>query len=336
MMERGEARSSRALRAGRAWRAWVALWDHREPPAALAAVRIGIAIVLLYDYAVVWQLGLVEALWSAPPAGFATGGEHGWAAEWLGTGPGSARALWLASVIALVAVATGTLTRVACVAALLLSAQLAQRAPDADRGIDALIRIVLGVLALSRSHAAWSVDAWVLRKLGHPVDAHVPAWPRYLLLIQLIWVYFSGGHNKSGIEWWPQGGLTALANALSDPHFARFDPAWIQPIHPLTRVATAITMGFELSAPLMLVLYYDAATPGRPGRLRRWCQRYRVRWIWIATGLAFHLGIAIALRLGIFPAAMLALYPVLLRPEEIAAAIERARAWARCARSRSG
>lgn len=304
-------------------RAWVALWDRREPATALAAVRIAIALVLLYDYAVIWRLGIVEALWSAPPDGFAIGGAADWSARWLGTGPESAFALWAASVISLIAVVTGTLTRVACVAAALLSAQLAHRAPDADRGVDALIRIVLLVLALSRSHAVWSVDAWVMRALGRPMSPEVPAWPRYLLFAQLIWVYFSGGHNKGGAEWGPFGGFTALANALSDPHFARFDPAWVGAIYPLTRVATAATMAFELGAPLMLLLAHYAATPDQPGRLRRWCNRWRIRWIWIATGVAFHVGIAATMRLGIFPLAMLALYPVLLRPEEIARVFRR-------------
>lgn len=304
----------------RMWRAWVALWDRREPPAALAAVRIALALVLLYDNLVVWRLDLITALWARPPDGYATGGDGLWAARWLGTDGGSAVALWWISTAALIAVATGTLTRAACVVVALVSAQLAHRAPDADRGIDGLVRIVLLVLALSRSHAAWSVDAWVLRRLGRPPPAEVPAWPRYLLLLQLVWVYFSGGHNKTGAEWGPVGGFTALANALADPHFARFDPAWVGPIYPLTRVATAATMAFELSAPLVLLFTYYAATADRPGRLRRWCSRLRLRWIWIGLGVSFHLGIALTLQLGIFPAAMLALYPTLLFPEEIARA----------------
>jgi len=309
----------------RLWRAWVALWDHREPAHALAAVRIAMALVLLYDYAVAWQLDAIEPLWALPPDGYATGGADRWAARWLGTGADSAVALWWISVIGLVAVATGTLTRVACVVVVLVSAQLAHRAPDADRGIDGLIRITLLVLALARSHAVWSVDAWVLRRLGRPPPSDVPAWPRYLLLLQLIWVYFSGGHNKTGAEWGPFGGFTALANTLAEPHLIRFDPAWVSVAYPLTRVATALTMLFELGAPLMLLWTYYAATADRPGRLRRWCNRLRLRWIWIALGVSFHLGIALTLRLGIFPAAMLALYPVLLLPDELQRLLRRLR-----------
>ena len=306
-------------------RAWIALWDRREPATALAAVRIAIAVVLLYDLTMVWRLDLIEPLWAMPPDGYATGGEGRWAARWLGTDAASAVALWSIAVVGLIAVATGTLTRVACVVVALVSAQLAHRAPDADRGIDDLIRVVLIVLALSRSHAVWSVDAWVLRRLGRPMPPEIPAWPRYLLFAQLIWVYFSGGHNKTGEEWGPAGGFTALANALADPHFARFDPAWVGPIYPLTRAATAATMAFELGAPLMLLFTYYAATADRPGRLRRWCNRLRLRWLWIGLGVSFHLGIALTLRLGIFPAAMLALYPVLLLPGEVERLLRRLR-----------
>ena len=303
--------------AARGWRAWVALWDRREDAAALALVRIAVAIVLLHDFMTVWRLDLIDPLWARPPDGFAAG-HDGWATSLVGDGPASAHALWLAAVIALVAIACGAATRVACVGFVLVSAQLGLRAPDTERAIDLLMRITLAILALSRSHARWSVDAWVWRRLGRPLAREVPAWPRYLLLLQLIWVYFSGGINKGGVAWTPAGGFTALANVLADPHFARFDPGWIEVALPLTRVATAVTMMFELGAPAYLVLYHLDRDPDRPGRLRRWARRLRLRWLWIGAGVMFHVGIAVTMRLGMFPWAMMALYPVLLRPEELA------------------
>jgi hypothetical protein len=290
----------------RAWRAWVELWDRREPPTALAMVRIALAIVMLADFATIWRLDLIDALFAPPPAGFAT------ATSWL-----SPFAMWLAATLALVAIAIGLATRVACVVFVAISARLAQLAPDADRGIDTLVRVTFAILALSRCNARWSVDAWLARRLGRPMPAEGFAWPRYLLLLQLVWVYFSGGMNKSGAEWGPLGGFSALANALADPHMARFDPGWVAPIHPLTQLATALTMCFELGAPLYLAFYYFAETRDRPGRLRRVSNRLRLRWVWIGLGVGFHLGIAIGLRLGVFPWGMLALYPVLLRPDEL-------------------
>jgi hypothetical protein len=276
----------------KAWRAWVALWDRREPPTALAMVRIALACVLLVDYLYVWHAGLVGPVWSPPPHGFAVG--H----PWFG-----GDVAWAIATVALVAIACGAATRVACVVFVVASAQLSALTPNGESGLDMLARVTFLILALSQCNARWSVDALVLRRLGRAVPAEVPAWPRYLLLAQLVWVYFSGGMNKSGAEWGPQGGFTALANALSDPHAARFDPAWVGTIYPLTRIATALTMVFELGAPLYLLAY-----------AKGW---RRLRWIWIGLGISFELGIAIGLRLGSFPFGMLALYPVLLVPEEL-------------------
>jgi vitamin K-dependent gamma-carboxylase-like protein len=305
----------------RLWRAWVELWDRREDAAALAAARIGIGLVLLYDFVTIARLDLVEGLWARPPAGFAAEYD-GWAASWLGTGPDAAFALWLAVIIALAAMTVGLATRVACVVFVLVSAQLGHIAPDGERGIDLMLRVIVGILAFSRCNARWSIDAWVWRRLGRPIPQVVPSWPRLLLLAQVVWVYFSGGQNKGGREWFPPG-FGALANTLSDPSYARFGPDWVDTALPLTRVATAVTITFELTAPIYLLLYYFAATPERGGRVRAWCNRVRARWIWMSIGASFHVGIAIVLRLGIFPWGMLALYPVLLLPEEVARIVAR-------------
>ncbi len=296
----------------RAWHAWVDLWDRREDAAALALVRIFVGVVLVYDYVEIARFDLIDALYAPPPDGFGVAYD-GWASA-LGIGP---HGVWLIALLAAIGIATGALTRVSCVVLVLASAQLAHLSPNAERGIDMILRIVAGVLALSRCHARWSIDALVLRRLGRPLAHEVPAWPRLLLLLQLVWIYAGGGLNKGGAAWFPTGGFTALANVLADPHVARFDPGWLASVMPLTRIATALTMLFEFGAPLYLAFYYFAATRERGGRLRSLCNRLRLRWAWIALGLGFHLGIAIGMRLGIFPWGMLALYPVLLRPDEI-------------------
>jgi hypothetical protein len=294
---------------GRAWRAWVELLDRREPATALALVRIAVAIVVLGDLAQVAALGLVDALWSPSPAGLALP-RGGWP-ELLGIG---ARGLYALALASSACIAIGLATRPACVAFVLVSAQLTARQPD--EGIDALLRIVVAILALSRCNARWSIDAWIARRRGKPMPDDVPAWPRYLLLLQIVWVYFSAATNKGGAEWGPNGGFTALGNALADPHTSRFTGAWIATIDPLARVATAATVIFEFAAPLYLAFLYFAATRERAGRLRAWSNRLRLRWCWLALGVAFHVGIAVFLRLGMFPFGMLALYPALLLPSD--------------------
>ena len=273
------------------WTAWVELMDRKEPATALAIVRILMASVLLIDLVQLKIAGLVEPLYARPPDGFA------WGDALL-----AGQTAWLLAVIALALLVTGTATRAACIVYVFASAEMSHLVPDSQSAFDMLSRVTFAILALSQSHAKWSVDAWIANRRGKPFPTEIPAWPRYLLMLQLIWVYFSGGTNKSSGVWGPFEGFTALGNALSDPHAARFGVAWVGTIYPLTRVATVLTMVFELGAPLYLLAY---------------AKRWRARWIWIALGISFEIGIAIGLRLGSFPYGMLSLFPVLLYPEEL-------------------
>jgi hypothetical protein len=305
----------------RALGGWVSFWDRREPATSLALTRILVAAVLLADLLQARVYGLVEAIWGPPPEGLAWGGVGSaapLAARWFGSSTDTAWLLWWSGVVVAVLLCAGAATRVTAILLALIWAQLGNIAPDSDRGIDFMLRGVLLVLAFSPCHARWSVDAWVRRKIGRPFPELVPAWPRYLLFLQVIWVYFSAGHNKTDGAWGPLEGYSALANILTDPHFARFDPAWVGTFYPLLQLATASTMLFELGSPGMLLLTYWSATRERPGRIRRLANLLRLRWLWIVTGVTFHIGIGVTMRLGIFPWGMLALYPVLFHPDELA------------------
>jgi len=325
-----EARGLRRLVGGLrgAFAAWVTFWDRREPATSLALVRILVAVVLLGDLVQAYAYGLVEAIWGPPPEGLGWGGQGNnapLAARWLGASADTAWIVWGTGVISALTLAAGAASRVSAFVLAFTWAQLGLLAPDSDRGIDFLLRGVLLILALSPCGARWSIDAWLRRRIGRPFPDLVPAWPRYLLFLQLIWCYFSAGHNKTDKAWGPLENFAALGNILTDPHFARFDPAWVAPGYPLLQLATASTMLFELGSPLMILLTYWSATAERPGQLRRWANRLRLRWLWIATGVGFHVGIAVTMRLGIFPWGLLALYPVLFHPDELS----RAGAWLR-------
>ena len=296
-------------RVARAWRAWLDWTSRKEPPTQLALVRIALGLVVFFDLVQTRSLGIIDALWSPPPDGYALSSGL--------LGPVDAHVVWAICAVAALAVAFGAGTRVACLVLVVLTAHTASIAEDSESGFDQALRVVLVILALSRCNARWSLDAVVARKLGRPPPGEVPAWPRYLIMLQLVWIYFSGGQNKAGAEWGPFGGFSALANAVADPHAGRFDPSWVAPLYPLTQIATALTMAFELGAPLYLVFVYFRATRDRPGRLRRFCNRWRLSWAWLALGITFELGLAVLLRLGDFPWGMLALYPALLLPADL-------------------
>lgn len=304
----------------RLFESWVRFWDQRESPRSLCATRVLVGLTLVGDLAYVQLLGARTAAWAPPPAGLGWGASSAQpplAARLLGASSETAALLfWLALGAALL-FTVGALFRPAAWLLAMALTELAHFAPDGDRGIDKLLRIVVIVLALSGAGQRWSLDAWLRRRRGHAAPAAVHAWPRYLLFAQLCWMYFSAAHNRSGHAWWPQGGFAAISQILSDPHMARFAPGLATQIHPLLQTATALTMLFEMSAPLLIVVTFLDRRPGRGGLIGAWLRRFRVRWLWLALGCCLHLGIALTMRLGIFPFGVLALYPLLLHPDEL-------------------
>jgi hypothetical protein len=271
---------------------------------------------------------MVPAAWVAPPQGLGWGVSVEplpWGVKLFGPSPVVVVWIWATALLTTFTFAVGLFTRVSGITLALLLADLARYSPQGDRGVDVLLRVAAVTLALSGSHARWSVDAWLRRKLGKPMRTTVPAWPRYLLFAQLVWMYSSAAQHRYDPAWWPTGHFTALGTLLCDPHYARFSDAWVGAVFPLTQVATAATMTFELGSPLLLLWTWLDRTPGRGGRFGDGVRKYKVRWAWLAFGVSLHLGIAFFMVLGIFSFGVLSLYPVLAHPDELAAAWGRLR-----------
>lgn len=304
---------------------WVRFWDQREAPYSLALVRILLGSVVLFDLLEAGYWRVISLLWAPEPSG------AGWNASALpdplvmrlfGASEATARLLWCFAVLACVLFILGAAYRVASVALVFALVELEACQPVRD-GIDALLHIVLAVLAVSGANGAWSLDAWWRRRRGKRTPT-VPAWPRYLLFLQVIWVYVSAGHQR-GHTWGPGGRFTAIGDVLGDPHFARFMPGSLAVLYPLTCVATIVTMLFELSSPLILLWTWFELRPTRGGRSGEFARRYHLRWVWLAVGASLHVGIALSMNLGIFPYGMFALYPAFVHPSELTAAIGRVR-----------
>jgi hypothetical protein len=294
-------------------RRFITLWDHREPATAIAAVRIAVGLTLLADLLHAAALGLPSILWRAPSSGgiaYNAASPAAWASSLLHL---DGTILHAIACLAAASFAAGALTRTSGAVLLLTSAQLAHLLPEADRGIDQLLRAALVILILSPCGTTLSVDARLRHGRWSRPDALEPGWARRLLVVQLAWVYLSAAMHKLQSAWLPGGDFVALYRILHDPHVARPAASAFAAAAPwLTQLATAVTVVFEWSAPL--VLYLGA---------RGWP---RLRMVWILTGLAFHLGLAASMRLGIFPWGMLALYPALLSPPDWAALTDRLRA----------
>ncbi len=295
--------------------AWVALWDRRESPISLALVRILVATALLVDLLPLGPLGLVEAVFAPAPLGLGHLDGRPNAHELYGVlEPSSATALWALLCAALAAFGAGLFTRASGLVALFLYAQLALVLPLADRGIDMAFRNALLLLSLAPSGHALGIDArratgsWI----GH---ASAPAWGRQLMVVQLVVIYFLAGVQKVGLAWWPAGDWSALWLVLQDPAVARF-PGGDVP-YRITQFTTLSTVVFEWSAGLLPLAFLY--------RYRQKALGTAFRNVWVAAGVALHLGIAVTMNLGIFPWGMLALYPAFFHPDELRAAASRVR-----------
>ena len=310
---------------------WIALMDRRESPLSLALVRVLVSLVVLYDLALIGWYGLPTFLWGSTEIGGLVNYEAAflpsyWSwlprSEWVPIG------LWVTCVASLAAFGGGFLTRFSGLIFLLTYAQTALINNAADRGIDRMIRIVLILLLFSGSGKTLSLDAKLRTGSFFGDGTLVPAWPRYLIIGQLILMYWCAGVAKFAVTWFPWGGYSALYYILQDPIYATMD--WSFLAHPAlywtTQVGTAVSHAWEWTVPVLLLAYYFRATRERPGRLRAAFNRLRVREVYIVVGATFHVLLFATLHLGIFPAAMLAFYPAFFHPDEFRTLTRRRRA----------
>lgn len=300
---------------------WVGIWDRREHPGAMAAVRILLAAVILVDLLIAAKLGLVVPLWAdASAGGLANTLDRDFVPElirWFGPSAATAWGAWGVAVASATALLLGIGSRGAALVLCLVLAQLALILPAADRGIDMLLRNVLLILVFSRSGATFSL--WARIRTGRftgVVGGPAPSWPRYLLIVQMVLLYWGAGVSKVASSWLPFGDWSALYIAMRDPHFARLPVDLVHTIYPLTQTLTATTWVWEWAAPLLLLAYHYRDTRERPGWLRGTFNRLGFVQLYLLLGFVFHVGTHLTLRLGIFPFAVLSLYPAAFHPDE--------------------
>ena len=279
-------------------------------------------MVILSDLLTILRLDLVVTLFAPAEAGglsdVVSRGKEPWVYQWFGASATTAIALYWVMLGASLLLLLGALTPVSCLVLLLAWSQHAQIAPAADRGIDLLLRNMLFLLMFSGAGRCLSVDSFVRwRRMYDPADRCM-AWPRYLIILQVVVMYFAAGIEKMGFAWTPLGGYSALFLILQDWAVARFIFDWLanQPYYFLTQVGTAGTLLWEWTAPVMVYALYVKATPGGAGRLRKWVENIHFREVWLVVGTLFHLSLFITMELGIFPFAMVATYVAFYHPKE--------------------
>lgn len=123
------------------------------------------------------------------------------------------------------------------------------------RGGEQVFAAFFLLLCLSRCGAAFSYDSWRRQKRGRPLVQRVPAWPRTLMVLQTIPLFFTNGLGKTGAAWWHGD---TLAFVLSHPHHAAVPRTWLEGpfVLELLRPVTWIAHSIELFYPLAVVGYF--------------------------------------------------------------------------------
>lgn len=300
-------------RLGRWWRGWVALMSTRESGEAIARFRIAVGAVVLYSIVSVIAADLLHVMWvGANYGGLQTLDASHWLVDVLGGRTHSTANIIAGAAITLaIMMIVGFGGRVTALLLLVVYYAHVTAKSTVTGGYDTMITNALWLLVLADSTATHSLDC--RRKTGcWRSDRLVSAWPRYLVILQLVVIYATTGLHKLSPVWTPGGDLSALYWVFQDPTWRRFDMSFTASVFWLTQVATATTWWWEVLAPLLLVVYWLRHTRQRGGRLRRWTTRFDLRVAWAAVGVGLHLGILVMLNVGPFSWISLAYYLCLI------------------------
>jgi uncharacterized membrane protein YphA (DoxX/SURF4 family) len=279
------------------WLPWpLSRWDWwTEPVRAerLAALRIGLAIVLLVDVLVQYlphyadffgagSLGSPEVF-----AGRNTGHWH-WSPL---RGLEDARLflpillIWLSAAFLLL---IGWKPRLAAVVAWVLSISVLNLNYYLHNSGDRIRNIILFYLMLTPCGAAWSLDNCIPRKRGgHKGPVYISPWALRLLFVQMALIYFFNGFYKLMGADWRDGDV--LHFVLGNVQWARWSITDLPVPYGVTRVLTWLIVIWEIGFPLFVSM--------RP-----------IRNMTLWFGVLLHLGMAVSLQLGMFSFYMLCLY----------------------------
>lgn len=294
--------------------------NHKEPATSLALFRVLLCASALYSLAIMSDREVFEIAWvRAKDGGLLPLNSRHWIYTVLGGF--NARSVNHVYGMCLLFTTCGLLGfggRLTILCAQQCYVALRNLNENASGGYDSLISLGMLVLACSFSTSTLSLDCrlasgrWWSSKL-------VSAWPRAVLVFQLLLMYTMTGLQKVGHSWTPMGGYTALHYVLNDPTWLRWELGtlpWL--LGPVLRVSTAITWHWEqLSLLLLLHWFFRWRAPdARPSWLSRVFVRWDLRYPWAAIGVALHAGILLLFDVGPFSLVSLAYYVNMWSPAE--------------------
>jgi hypothetical protein len=205
-------------------------------------------------------------------------------------------ALFLISALSAVCLALGYRTRTASLICWLLTVSLQNRNPLLLSGADVLFRLVLFWMMFLPLGTRWSLDR--LRGVAGESAANLfVSVGTAAYTLQIVSVYVFAGLIKLDIRAWTEG--AGLAYALRAAPFETALGMKLLDYPELLRAAGVATPYFEIAAPLLLLVPTRAAAP---------------RLSCVAAFVAFHIGIGLAIDIGIFSLVCIVAWSAFLPP----------------------
>jgi len=297
-----------------AWSGWVRVCGRRERGTSLALFRIAIGAILLVNCARLLTPGILHPLFTpVAEGGFSVAAE---AHPLVGLLGGHTTALTFGLAWAAVALSAALLVgfggRITALLLLQTLVALHSLPNDLGGGYDRLLSNGVFFLVLGDGAATLSVDCR-RRTGGWKSDRLVAAWPRYLMVLQLVVMYVVTGLGKTGAGWHPP--YDGLYHAMLLVAYARWELGWLGDVYPLLQALTVVTWWWEVTF-AVLGVWFAARQGWLGGRLERIAGRWDLRWPYLGIGVGMHLTLLVFMNVGPFSAASLAFYAAFVEPWE--------------------
>jgi hypothetical protein len=274
---------------------WQRFWFEPEATSSLELFRIAFGLI-----AFAWTATLVPNMFAfygrdgiLPEIPSGAGGE--WGVLELSNSPLLIVAVFVATLVAALAVTLGFHTRMAAIVLWVGIVSLEQRNLPVTNSGDGVVRSLAFLLILTPAGTALSLDR--LRSApGHfwEFPARAP-WATRLIQIQISLGYLFAAMGKLVTDEWQDGTAVSYALRLDDVHRLA-TPSFVTQSTTITALLTYGTMVTELS---LAVLIWNR-------RLRPWV---------LLVGVSLHVGIGSSIMVGFFSYAMVASYLCFIPPE---------------------
>jgi hypothetical protein len=282
----------------RAWGSWQQFFFEPQPTSTLAIFRIAFGLVVT-----AWTLTQLPYLFDfyGPQGILPTPPKVGpgqWGLLNMVTSVPAVAMVWMATLLAAVALTIGMSPRIAAIVVLLGIMAFERRNPELLNSGDVLLRVMAVYLVFAPSGAALSWDRWRNDRATFWEFPLRAPWAMRMLQIQLSVLYLAAVWAKMQGNAWSQG--TAVSFALRMLDQTRFPPpSFVSTSVLLTEWFTFGTLIIELAIGVLV-----------------WNRRARP-WV-LGLGALMHLGIEITIMVGFFSIAMWCFYLVFVPPETAA------------------